>query len=291
MYTYHSFEEGRNPVPVDPLPNVDYVGLISHFTKDAVVLQNGTTLTAIDSVIFATGYQFLLPFLSRSPSPDIPVALTVSPSTNYTSDTAPSLQTNTRYIYPLHQHIFSLSPTHPPAALAFVGLPVLIANCPSDIAQSMLIAHTIANASVLPERKELLSQLLEREESLRQRGYDPYIAGHKMVGGDDDAQDYQNELVRFLKRGGTIPDDGKDYVEPWRRLARKDNFLIKRGWTRIEEAGPEEVEKWLDGVETEEQWADLLFRLWRWQKKYEEKEGVCVDDLRWRDLHYWEAEY
>lgn len=267
---------------------MDYVGLISHFTKDAIVLQNGTTLTSIDSVILATGYQLLVPFLSRSPSPDIPIALTVSPSANYTSDTAPSLQTNTRYIYPLHQHIFSLSPTHPPAALSFVGLPVLIANCPSDIAQSLLVAHVIANPSILPDRKELISQLIEREEYLRQRGYDPYVAGHKMVGGDDDAQAYQNELVRFLKEKGSMPDDGKDYVEQWRRLARKDSFLLRRAWTRIEETGPVEVKRWLDGIETEDEWADLLTRLTEWQRRYEEESGLLVAD---QDYGYLEAEY
>ncbi|TCD71738.1 hypothetical protein EIP91_005504 [Steccherinum ochraceum] len=286
---YQSLKPNGTAIKLDPLPYVDTVGPISHFTQDGIVLQNGTVLYSVDTVILATGYQFLVPFLSRSPSPDVPAALTVLPSTNYTSDTAPSLQTNTRYIYPLHQHIFSLSPTHPTTALSFVGLPVLIANCPSDIAQSILIAHALADPNVLPSRADLLSQLLEREQLLRDRGYDPYVAGHKMVGGDDDAQAYQDELVRYLKRRGAIPDDGKDYVEQWRRDARKESFLLNRAWSRIENAGPEAVHKWLDGVETEAQWADLLGRLAEWEKKWESAHGDVQDDaLR---AGYWEAQY
>ncbi|KAH8091649.1 hypothetical protein BXZ70DRAFT_473777 [Cristinia sonorae] len=286
--TYHSLKPNSTLITLEPLPYVDTVGLISHFTKDSIVLEDGTVLTDVDSVILATGYQFLVPFLSRSPSPDIPAILSISPTTNYTSDTAPSLQTNTRYIYPLHSHIFSLSPTHPPTALSFVGLPVLIANCPSDIAQSLLIAHALLNPSVLPTKRDMLSQLLQQEDRLRERGYDPYVAGHKMVGGDDDAQAYQDALVRYLKEKGSLPNDGKNFVEQWRRDARKDSFLLRRAWLRIEAAGQEEVERWLRGVESEDEWAELLSRLAAWQREWEDENGgisVSVGD------DYWEADY
>ena len=276
-------------VPIEPLPYVEYVGAISHFTDDAIILQNGTALSSVDSVILATGYQFLVPFLSRPPSPDIPAVLTVSPSTNYTSDNAPSLQSNTRYIYPLHEHIFSLSPTLPPTALSFVGLPVLIANCPSDIAQSLLLVHSLVDPNVLPSRSEMLSGLLRQEDRLRQRGYDPYFVGHKMVGGDDDAQAYQDALVKYLKEQGVIPNDGKNYVEQWRRLARKESGLLKKAWDRIEAAGEEEVRRWLDGVETEDEWADLLYKLAEWEKRWEDKHGIVTEDTS--GYGYWEADY
>lgn len=286
--TYNSLKPNSSRVPQDPVHGIEIVAPISHFTKDSIVLEDNTILTDVDAVVLATGYQFLVPFLSRSPSPDIPIALTVSPSTNYTSDTAPSLQTNTRYIYPLHEHIFSLSPTYPPTALSFIGLPVLIANCPSDIAQSLLVSHALADSNVLPNRPDMVSGLLRQEDGLRERGFDPYVAGHKMVGGDEDAQAYQDRLVRYLKQQGTIPDDGKDYVEQWRRDARNGSFLLKRAWTRIEEAGEVEVRRWLDGVETEDQWADLLSRLAEWQKKWEDEHSVLIE----RGYSgYWEADY
>jgi hypothetical protein len=127
---------------------------ISHFTNDSVVFIDGTSLADVDTLILATGYQFLVPFLSRIPSDSgiSSPALVTSPSTTANSTTTSALTTNARYIFPLYEHIFSLSPAFPPTALAFVGLPVLIANCPSDRAQALFISHALADASVLPPR-------------------------------------------------------------------------------------------------------------------------------------------
>lgn len=96
-----------------------------------------------------------------------------------------------------------------------------------------------------------------------------------MVGGDDDAQAYQNKIVKYLKDHGRLPDDGKDYVEQWRKVARQESFLLKRAWDRIETSGDEK--KWLDGIETEDEWADLILRLVEWQKRWEEEHGVVEE--------------
>ena len=250
---------------------------ISHFTKTSVVFTDGTSLDDVDALILATGYQFLVPFLSRIPK-DAGVTsptLAISPTTTVNSTTALSLTTNLRYIFPLYEHIFSLSPAFPPTALAFVGLPVLIANCPSDSAQSLFIAHAITDPSTLPSRGEMLDALVGRENSLQERGFDPYYHGHKMVGGDDEAQAYQNALVRYLKQTGRIPDDGKEYVEPWRVMARKESGLLGRAWSRVEELGEEKA--WLNGVSTEVEWADVMWRLVDWQEKWEKEHGQGPD--------------
>ncbi|KIP05566.1 hypothetical protein PHLGIDRAFT_25039 [Phlebiopsis gigantea 11061_1 CR5-6] len=272
--TYQSLQEGSLPpdgaqVTVKPP--------ISHFTNTSVVFTDGTALTDVDSLILATGYQFLAPFLVHYPknSGVSSPALIHSPDSSVNSTTAQSLTTNTRYIYPLYEHIFSLSPAFPPTALAFVGLPVLIANCPSDRAQALFISHAIADPSVLPSRGEMLDALVLREENLRERGYDPYYYGHKMVGGDSEAQAYQNALVRYLKQQGKLPEDEKDYVEPWRVMARQQSQLIGRAWSRVEELG--EQNKWLDGVRTEDEWADVMQRLADWQVKWEERHGKDFD--------------
>lgn len=54
-----------------------------------------------------------------------------------------------------------------------------------------------------------------------------------------------------------IPDDGKNYVEGWRRDVFNYNYL-KPGWSRIEESG--QAEEWVRDVGTEEEWADLMKR-------------------------------
>ena len=250
---------------------------ISHFTIDCIVFTDGSSLGDVDSLILATGYQFLVPFLSRIPKDSgiTTPALITSGTTAANSTTAWALTTNLRYIFPLYQHIFSLSPAFPPTALAFIGLPVLIANCPSDRAQALFLAHALADPSVLPSRGDMLDALVQREEALRARGYDPYYFGHKMVGGDDEAQAYQNVLVRYLKQHGRLPDDGRDYVEPWRVMARKKSQLLARAWSRVEEDGEEK--QWLDGVTTEDEWADVMWRLVDWQAEWEKEHGQGPD--------------
>ncbi|KAI0701483.1 FAD/NAD-P-binding domain-containing protein [Cytidiella melzeri] len=271
--TYQSLHEGSAPPEG---ANVTVLPPILRFISDSVVFTDGSSISSIDSLILATGYQSLVPFLSRIPSNSNlrSPALVTDAQTQANSTTARSLTTNTRYIFPLYEDIFSLSPQLPPTALSFVGLPVLIANCPSDIAQSLFITHAIVDPSILPSRTKMLQALVRREESRRTQGFDPYYVGHKMIGGDHEAQDYQDKLVHYLKERGKLPNDGKPYVEEWRRTGRRDSRLLARAWARVEKEGAQE--KWLDGVETEEQWADLMKRLTVWQEEWETPDTVLL---------------
>ncbi len=202
--------------------------------------------------------------------------LAVDKHTQLNSTTAPTLVSNLRYVFPLHRHIFSLHPRIPPAALAFVGLPVLVANCPSDIAQSLLVAHAIANSAILPSRGDMLQELAEREDNVRREGLDPYYVGHRLVADSETDHDYQDALVEYLKDVGALPQDGKKYVEPWRRLGRANSRLLGRAWDRVKARG--EDSKWLDGVRSEDEWADLMGRLTEWQRVYEEEHGEPEDE-------------
>ncbi|KAI0917566.1 hypothetical protein AcW1_007265 [Taiwanofungus camphoratus] len=264
---YQSISETDSPAPgaqVIPKPHIAY------FTADSIVFVDGSTLTDVDAIVLATGYENRVPFLS----PPHAVSMLTDPYTTANSTTARALTNNLRYIFPLHRHIFSIAPTHPPTALAFIGLPVLIANCPSDIAQSLFVAHALANASILPSREEMLDELVARETNYRLKGYDPYLVGHRLVGGDTEAQDYQDNLVEYLKEKNAIYDNGKKYVEPWRRWARLQSALMARGWQRVLEQGEEA--QWLDGVETEDDWAELMSRLVEWQTEWEKVHGEPV---------------
>ncbi|KZT04455.1 FAD/NAD-P-binding domain-containing protein [Laetiporus sulphureus 93-53] len=256
---YQSVKENQTTTPG---ANVVEKPEIAYFTSDAIFFTDGTSVEEIDTVILATGYEFRMPFLTA------PHASTVvtDPSTRQNSTTAQRPISNLRYIFPLYRHIFSLGPAVPPTALAFVGLPVIIANCPSDYAQGMLVAHAFANASLLPPREEMLADLVAREEALREQGLDPYFVGHRM--SDNGAQTYQDDLVEYLKKHGALPDDGKKYVESWRRMGRREGPLIYRAWQRVRRLGEED--RWLRNVRTEEEWADLLRRLVEWQRKWED---------------------
>ncbi|RDX41669.1 FAD/NAD(P)-binding domain-containing protein [Lentinus brumalis] len=262
---YQSLTPTNEPTPgakVVPKPRIAY------FTNASVVFEDGTSLDDVDSLILGTGYHFHIPFLS----PPHSSVLSVDPHTTFNSTTAPSLITNLRYIFPTHKHIFSLAPGIPPTALAFVGLPVLVANCPSDIAQSLLIAHALANSSVLPTHAQMLQELVEREDKLRAAGLDPYYVGHRLVAESESDQDYQDGVVQYLKDVGAIPEDGKKFVEPWRRLGRGKARLLARAWQRAVQLGVDR--EWLEGAQTEEEWADVMERLVEWQEAYEEEHGI-----------------
>ncbi|PCH41963.1 dimethylaniline monooxygenase [Wolfiporia cocos MD-104 SS10] len=245
---------GTRAIPMKP---------ISHFTPNSIVFEDGIELTDIDAVIMATGYELRVPFLSAPHSS----ALVDDPHASDNSSTAQKLITNRRYIFPLYRHIFNLAPEMPPTALSFIGIPKLAASCITDYAQGLFVAHTIANSSLLPDRRDMLTELLARENSLRLRGYDPYLMGHSLVDGTCEPHEYPDALIDHLKRHGLIPKDHRRYVDNWRRLSSNDALSIKRGWTRIEEHGDEA--RWLRGVHTEEEWGSLLLRILEWQREWE----------------------
>jgi hypothetical protein len=163
---------------------------IAEFTPNGVVFTDGTSVDP-DVVLLGTGYQTLKPFLEAGGE------LRLDPSARDNSTVQKELVTNTRYIFPLHRHILSLSPRYPTNALAFIGLPIYIANCPSDVAQSLFATHAIFNPSIFPPREELLQELAAYDEHVRSQGIDPYFNGHRMLEGG--GFNYQEGLVDFLK--------------------------------------------------------------------------------------------
>lgn len=231
------------------------------------MFQDGTSLSDVDAVLLGTGYELRLPFLERGD------ALEVDPSALSNSSHAHNLVTNLRYLFPIHQHVFSLCSKYPTNALSFIGLPIYVANCPSDMAQSRYVVHSIANSSLLPPRNVMLDQLATEEERLRSLGYDPYYEGHRILPIGQRQYDYQDELIEYLRKQGAISHDGEPYVEGWRR---QDHSHLKRGWQRVVSLGIEG--EWLRGVETEQDWAGLMTRLERWQADWEEKEGLYYTD-------------
>ena len=243
---------------------------ISHFTPESVVFVDGTSSSEIDSLILGTGYELRIPFLSAGGT------LEIDPSARSCPLDPPNLTTNLRYLFPLHEHVFSLAGAYPATALSFVGLPILVANCPSDIAQALLVVHGIARPEILPSRSDMLAELRKKEQHMVDRGLDPYNVGHRLVDIDegdgqmpDMAHDYQDAIVEFLKEKGVIPDDGKPFVEDWRRKIRNDSEYLWRAWERVEEEGEESVRRWLKGVKAEDEWVELMQKLVDWEKAKE----------------------
>ncbi|KAI0317614.1 FAD/NAD-P-binding domain-containing protein [Amylostereum chailletii] len=246
-----------------PIPGVSYKSRIARLTTSAIEFDDNTTLTHIDTVILATGYENQIPFLTQGGHLDI------VPTTTNSSRT---LTNNLRYIRPLYNHLLSLDPSYPQGALYFIGLPIFVANAFSDHAQALFTGHTIANPSLLPSRAALLDELNQDETHLRDAGYDPGYIGHRLILGEQAGVKYQDGLVRFLQERGLagnpgIPDVQQNYTEEWRRFGRDQALLLKQGWKRVEGYGEETAKAWLKGVKTEEQWAQFMKRLSEWERK------------------------
>ncbi|EGN95029.1 hypothetical protein SERLA73DRAFT_77045 [Serpula lacrymans var. lacrymans S7.3] len=258
--TYHSIRNhSAPPVVTDVIVKPE----ISHFTSTSIVFVDGSIVSDADFIILGTGYELRIPFLEEG------YELAVKPEAHTNETYREGLVTNLRYLFPLHQHIFSLSPSYPTNALAFIGLLRNTSHCPSNIAQSVYVAHAIANASLLPDREDLLQQLAASEKRLYSLGYDPYYLGHSLLKWFQ--FDYQDNLKTYLQKHGALPEDGKKFVEGWRREAPDFQYL-KRGWKRVEDLGTQP--EWLGGIITEEDWAGLLRRLNDWQGRWEKEHGL-----------------
>jgi hypothetical protein len=258
------------------------VPLIARFNTTSVIFADGSALHDVDSVLLATGYELKVPFLSAPLSSALseqPIYQT-PPEDRVNSTTAHVLTTNLRYLFPLHEHIFSLSKAHPPTALMFIGQPIGVSNCPSDRAQALLAAHAVADPSILGTRQELLSVLEERETRLRSHGQDPYQLGHRLTAWPGMAQDYHDRLVDFLRAKGKLP-PGPPFTEPWRREVTTIGkiFLMRRAWFRVESLGEAEVRRWVGRARTEEQWAEVMVRLIAWQEEWERENGIEEDEF------------
>lgn len=261
------------------------------FTPSSVVFEDGTEVSDIEVVILATGYEYRFPFLDPSdpyhqPPQDTPTyerraVVTTNTSATSRSEGEQRLTANLRYLFPIDRHIVSLSSIHPLNALIFIGLPYRTAYATCHIAQSIFASHLISHpdrlypTSHLTGRKGwnqtlarelLLKNLTAWENRFVDEGFDLYRVGHSMGLGWYTEHEYQDSLIVYLQSQGLVPrhDKGHIYIEPWRVRGLDNLHVFRRVWKEIESRGEEEVKRWLDGVETEDQWADLMDRLLEW---------------------------
>ena len=258
------------PLPISP--DVKTVTQIERFTPHSIIFDDNTTLTHIDTIMLATGYEYRIPYLTAGGH------LTVTRPSSVIADNTTTLRTNLHYIWPLWRHVLSLDPTYPLGSLYFVnlGYPAVSTFC--SVAHGLFIMHTILKPELLDSREAFFADLEVQEARYRAKGYDPKHSGHR-VDFDQGVNAYQNGIVKYLQDRGLgglpeIPPAGQNFTPEWRDLASDRVLTWKLGWDRLEKAGDIVIQQWLDGVETEEQWAELLVRLLKWEKKMEKEEGT-----------------
>ena len=292
---YHSFSRYGTGAPTDKVPGVIYKPKTKGFTTSSVQFEDGTEASDVEVVILATGYNHRFPFLDPSDTYNQPsrelitsgqhAIMTTKASAHSRPEGEQRLMTNLNYIFPLDRQIVSLSSLHPLNALFIIGLPTPAANALNDIAQSIFAGHLIAHPDrVYPTshitgregwnetlaREILLKNLTAFEDWLASEGFDIYHHGHMMDSGLYTDAEYQDSMITHLQTQGLVSPHGGGYifVEPWRIRARQKMLELRRIWKGIESRGEEEVKWWLDGVETEEEWVDLMNRLLEWDEKH-----------------------
>ncbi|KAF8330455.1 uncharacterized protein EI90DRAFT_3060806 [Cantharellus anzutake] len=238
---------------------------LSHFDRDAIYFEDGSSVTDVDSVILATGYRYIVPFLIAGN------ALVIDPNarSHNTSHIHPPpllrLTSNGKYMHPLYKHTMSLSSYFPPSSLFVFALPRIPPPALGDSAQAIFATRVIADPSLVANRISLLRELEEDEERLRRAGYDPDKRAHTLVDLGDLGQAsnlWMESLIDFLKErnvtGLPLPGSGGRYVDDWRRKHGDLRALVGMlfTWREVEKRG--ESEKLLAGRRTEKDWAELL---------------------------------
>lgn len=289
---YHSFAD-HGEGPPWKVPHVVQKPRTKGFTPSSVQFEDDTEASDIDVVILATGYEYRLPFLDPSdpyhqPADDLSArerrtVVTTNSSAHSRSEEEPRLTENLNYLFPVDRHIVSLSPLHPLNALLFIGLQHRTLYATSDLAQSTFAGHLISHPDrVYPTshltgderwnetlaRELLLKNLTMLENRLADDGFNLYRLGHKMNLGWYTEEEYQDSLIAYLQCQGLVPrHDGYIHVKSWKARVRVKMFVLRKIWKEIESRGEEEVKRWLDGVETEDEWGDLMGRVLEWGKE------------------------
>ncbi|KAG2186101.1 hypothetical protein INT43_002539 [Umbelopsis isabellina] len=113
--------------------------------KGIIKCEDGTELSDVDVIVFATGYLFNLPFLSR--------------------DLGSQLITDGQIVHNLYQQLFYINnPT-----LAFIGIPIRVVPFPLSQVQSKVVARCWSGKAPLPSKKDMEQWYKLQPEHVRPR--------------------------------------------------------------------------------------------------------------------------
>lgn len=131
----------------------------------SVRLADGRSVTAIDSVVFCTGYQYAFPFLQPG-----------------------LVEIEEHRVHPLYREL--IPPTHP--TLAFIGLPLKIVPFPLCQMQARWFLRGLAGRFPFPDTMTMNAACEAHLQALRAKGRRPH--DWHLLG--DDQFRYMNELAR-----------------------------------------------------------------------------------------------
>lgn len=221
----------------------------------AAIYSDGTIDSNIDTVVLATGYTLIFPFL-----PDVPQG--TSPADTPLPE---PLGCNGMSIQPLARHTFPLR-TYSPRTLAFMGLPSRLAPLPAADIQAEAIATVFLQdtdsgpvwdqqleETLVVDRYTAMAQALGGDTKLIARSW------HKMFPGDRDIGDWDDYRASLLELGGSTRPDWA--VQPWEREIYDAKVELRAEWETLEREGVRM--KWVKdiGKGGAHEWVPLMYRM------------------------------
>lgn len=131
-------QSGKHLCIDDLTKNFSIASTIERIDKDTVYFQNQTSFKP-DLIIFATGYNYHMPFLQGKLQVDENRLL------------------NNHYVYPLYKQLFHAD--YPDGRLSFLAIPVRIIPFPSAEIQSHIVARILTGKLSLPTREQMYNEL------------------------------------------------------------------------------------------------------------------------------------
>ncbi|KAG8901901.1 hypothetical protein FRB99_005004 [Tulasnella sp. 403] len=239
---YHAIRGATRDDSVTPRKRGEVVGFHSH-GEGAVVYADGTVDYGIECVVLATGFHLDFPMM-RQMKCGLPPPHKGFP---------PHLYNSRLHVYPLARQIFPLHTEIPPSALAFIGLPCRVVPFPLFEAQAAAALQVFAHPEKFDVEKET-ALVLERRRLIEEEvGADECAVAKRWHRLPKDEQwEYRRELFEFA--GIT-----KWKVESWVIEAHNKKEFIREQWRELLRNG--EAELYVRGINTEEGWRELLYKL------------------------------
>ncbi|TBU26980.1 FAD/NAD(P)-binding domain-containing protein [Dichomitus squalens] len=218
--------------------------------KGDVVFEDGTTVSGIDHVVLATGYQFNFPFLSE---PEVVAAMPprVPP-------VPPVLYNSTYHVFPMAKAMFPLVTSYPPSSLAFLGLPLRVAPFPLTEVQTRAALKVFADPSSLDLEREAAAIDARYQAFRAEKGDNEIaIADAWFRFGFKEMFDYRDELHEFM---------GDEYRVPeWEKRLFEQKDALREQWRELERLG--EADEWSRGVGARgdpwQEWAEFMWKVLR----------------------------
>lgn len=216
----------------------------------SVGLVDGTTLTGVDHILFATGYETCFPFL------DVPVLNGTPERETAIPDESQWTLNSGQHLFPLSLHMLPTSSDLPLGSLFFLGLPRPVVPFPLVEGQCQVIEAILSGTLSLNLHEQDRSARTAMEALLKRVGGSEALAAREWHKLPDALQfDYRVELARLARR------DSQLMVPDWQRCIYEKKRELRAAWKELERTGKDKDIVQDVGTKGEQEWVELMNRI------------------------------